>query len=124
MANELSAGLMVVPGGTISSMRSSTRLVEDDVGGGELALELLHRARPDQRRGDGGVVEHEGDRELDERDARLVGELGEFLDGVELALVGGLARSKRSGSRPAREEDCCPLSLRQRPDSQPPVSGL
>ena len=65
------------------------RLVEDDVGGGELALELLHRARPDDRGGDRGVVEHEGDGELDEGDAGLVGELRELLDGVELALVGG-----------------------------------
>jgi hypothetical protein len=37
------------------------RLVEDDVRRGELAFEMLHRARPDDRRRDGGVVEHERD---------------------------------------------------------------
>ena len=36
------------------------------------------------------VILHERDRELDERDPRLVGQLGELLDGVEFALVGGL----------------------------------
>ena len=100
------------------------RLVEDDVGGGELALELLHRARADDRGGDRGVVEDEGDRELDQRDAGLVGELGELLDGVELALVGGRREVEALGQPLAREEDCWPASLRQRPDSQPPVSGL
>jgi hypothetical protein len=74
---ELSTGSIVVPGGTISSMRSSTAWVEEDVGRGELAFELLHGARPDQRRGDGRVVEHERDRDLDVRDAGLVGELRE-----------------------------------------------
>jgi hypothetical protein len=33
------------------------------------------------------VVQHEGDCELDERQPRLIGELGELLDGVEVALV-------------------------------------
>jgi hypothetical protein len=65
-------------------------VVEDDVRRGELALELLHGARPDEGGADGGMVEHEGDRELDERDPRFIGQLGELLDGVELALVGGL----------------------------------
>jgi hypothetical protein len=41
-----------------------------------------------------------------------------------LRWLAGSDRSKRSGSRLAREEDCWPVSLRQRPDSQPPVSGL
>jgi hypothetical protein len=69
------------------------------------------------------VVEHERDRELDERDVCLLCELREVLDGVELALVRGLGEVERSGSRLAREEVCCPVSLRQRPDSQPPVRG-
>jgi hypothetical protein len=34
-----------------------------------------------------GVVEDEGDGELDERDAGLLGELGQLFDGIELALV-------------------------------------
>ena len=41
-----------------------------------------------------------------------------------LRWLAGWERSKRSGSRLAREESCWPVSLRQRPDSQPPVSGL
>ena len=36
-----------------------------------------------------GVADDEGYRELDERDAGVVGELGELFDGVELALVHG-----------------------------------
>src|ERR1700704_2327956 len=52
-------------------------LVEGDVRRGELAVQMLHRARPDDRRRDGRVVEHERDGELDERDPCLVGELRE-----------------------------------------------
>jgi len=63
-------------------------LVQDDVGRGELAFEMLHGARPDDRRGDGRVIGDERDRELDERDPGLVSELSELVGGVELALVG------------------------------------
>ena len=35
------------------------------------------------------MIEHEGDRHLNERDARLVGKSRKRLDGLELALVGG-----------------------------------
>jgi hypothetical protein len=38
LSTELSTGLTVTPGGTISSMRSRDRLVEDDVSRGELAV--------------------------------------------------------------------------------------
>ena len=70
-------------------MRSSTRGVERDVGGGQLAVELLHGARADDRRGDRRVVDDEGDGQLDQREAGVVGDLGELLDGFELALVLG-----------------------------------
>jgi hypothetical protein len=73
------------------------RLVEDHVGRGELALQLLHGSWTDDRRRDGGVVEHEGDRELDERDPGLFGELREFFDGIELALVAGLGEVEALG---------------------------
>ena len=63
------------------------RGVERDVGGGQLALELLHRARADDRGGHGGVVDDEGDGQLDQRHARVVGHLRELLDRLELALV-------------------------------------
>ena len=36
-----------------------------------------------------GVVDDEGDRQLDQRDAGVVGDLRELLDGLELALVLG-----------------------------------
>src|SRR5687768_7430822 len=60
---------------------------QDDVGRGELALKVLHGARPDQRRGDGGVRLGESDGELDEREPDLRSELRELLYGVKLALV-------------------------------------
>jgi hypothetical protein len=41
-------------------------LVEDHLGRCQLAHQLLHGPRPDERRGTGGVIEDEGDRELDE----------------------------------------------------------
>ena len=46
------------------------RRVEHDVGGAELALELLHRPRADDRRRDGAVFEREGDRQVDQRQSR------------------------------------------------------
>ncbi len=54
------------------------------------------RARADDGRRDGGVVEHEREREVDQRQPGLVGERGERVDGLELALVGG-DRTGRSG---------------------------
>ncbi len=40
-----------------------------DVRRRQVGLQLLHRARADDRRGDPGVVEHERDRQLDESQA-------------------------------------------------------
>src|SRR5688572_21708948 len=65
------------------------RGVEGDFGGGELALELLHRARADDGGGHARVVGDERDGELDQRDAGVVGDAGELLDRFELALVLG-----------------------------------
>src|SRR3954466_4747988 len=59
-------------------------VAEHDVGGGQLRLEMVHGARADDRRGDRGVAQHEGDRQLDQRETGVVGELGELLDGLEL----------------------------------------
>ena len=69
---------------TSSSRRSSARP--------ELGLELLHRARPDDRRRDRRVVDHEGERQVDQRDAELVGQLPERVGGLELGLVLGDAQ--------------------------------
>ena len=54
----------------------------------------------------------------------VVGELGELLDGVELALVLGQRHVEARGQPLAgrRGRRACPCV--QRPDSQPPASGL
>src|SRR3954452_20889712 len=78
------------------------RGVDDDVCGGELALEMLHRARTDDRGRHGGMVEHERDGELDQRHAACLGELRELVDDVELGLVARqrkvIARGKPVGA--------------------------
>src|SRR4051812_12154823 len=62
---------------------------EGDVGCGQDRVELLHGARADDRGGDTGVVDDEGDGQLDQRETGLFGQDGELFDGVELALVAG-----------------------------------
>src|SRR5258707_1246502 len=59
-----------------------------DVGGSELGLKVLHRPRADDGGGYRGVAEDEGDRHMDQGDARLLGQLGQLLSGIQLALVG------------------------------------
>jgi hypothetical protein len=99
------------------------RGVEDDVSGRQLAVELLHRPGTDDRRGDAWVVGDEGDRQLDERQAGVVGDLGKLLDRFELALVLGQRRVEALGQPLAGRRDG-ELSAVQLPDSQPPDSGL
>ena len=99
------------------------RLVEPDVGGGQLAVELLHRPRADDRRGHPGVVHDERDRELDQRQAGVVGDLGELLDGFELTLVLGQRHVEAFDNR-WRAGEVGELSAVQLPDSQPPARGL
>ena len=77
------------------------RVVELDVGRADLALELLHRPRPDDRRGDAGMPEHERDRQVDQRDPGLVGERGERVGRVELR-AGSRAATCRSARAAAR----------------------
>src|SRR3954454_14182338 len=43
---------------------------QGDVGGGDEDLKLLHGARADDGRGDAGVLDHKGDRQLDEAHPR------------------------------------------------------
>ena len=64
---------------------------------------MLHRARADDRGGDRGVAHDERDRHLDQRDPGLLGELGELLGGVELALVGRDRQVEASGWAARRE---------------------
>ena len=119
-------------------MRSRAAWLEGDLGRGELALELLHGARADDRRRDRGVVDHERDRQLDHRQAGVLGDLGQLLDRLELALVLGqrhvvargqpLARGRRRravGGPAARQpaareravgEDAHAVALRGRQD--------
>jgi hypothetical protein len=74
----------LVPGATIRSMRSRTASSSRHLGGAELAFELLHRARADDRGRHRRVPEDEGDRQVDEAEPGL---LGEHSQGVELAPV-------------------------------------
>src|SRR5260221_4541702 len=53
----------------------------------ELALELLERSRADDRRRQGRVPDPEREGEVDHADPRLLAELSELLDRVELRLV-------------------------------------
>ena len=74
--------------------------------------------------GDAGVVDNEGDRQLDERDPGLLGELRKFLDHVEFALVLRAAACRTGHCGRADDVGVPAASLRQRPESQPPASGL
>jgi hypothetical protein len=47
--------------------------VQEGVGGGKLAFELVHRARPNDRGGYRRMIDHERNRHLDERQAGLLG---------------------------------------------------
>ena len=69
------------------------------VGGGELRLQMVHGPGADDGGGDRGVADDEGYRELDERDAGVVGELGELFGGVELRWFAASDMSKRLTSR-------------------------
>src|SRR6476661_804839 len=53
----------------------------------ELAFQLLERPRPDDRCSHRGMPDHERERKVDQADPRLLGELRELLDCVELLLV-------------------------------------
>ena len=99
------------------------RCVERDVGGGELAVELLHCAWSDDCRGHGRVVDDEPDRELDERYTGVVGDLANCSTASSLRWFSGSDMSKRATSR-WRAGEVGELSALQLPDSQPPASGL
>src|ERR1035441_8645351 len=61
--------------------------VEGHLGGSQLALQVLHRARTDDRRGHPRMLDDEGDSEMDEAHPGVRGELGQRFDGLQLALV-------------------------------------
>ncbi len=92
-----SVGLTVVPGATISSIRSSSASVELRLRGAELGLELLHRARADDRRRHGRMADDEGERHVDQRDARLVRQPRERVGGLELAPGWPGSRGRSAG---------------------------
>ena len=56
----------LVPGLTISSIRSSSVSVEGHVDGADLAVQMLLGAGTDDGRGDGRMLEDEGQRHVDE----------------------------------------------------------
>src|SRR3954451_3551398 len=78
-----------------------------DVGGWKECFELLHRSGPDDGRRDAGVVEDERDGHLDERQAGFLGQHGEVLDGVELALVCRHGHVEPAGRSCRRGRGCC-----------------
>ena len=59
------------------------------VRGGELGVQVIHRARADDRAGHGRVRGDEAERELNHGQAGLVGDVGQLLDGVHPGPVGG-----------------------------------
>ena len=87
------------------------RLIEPELDGAELRLELLHRARPDDRARHGRMLEHEREREVDEADPELLGELRELLGGGELGLVARTRSCRSAGGAAPRG----PRSAARRP---------
>jgi hypothetical protein len=73
---------------------------------------VVHGARPDDRGRDGGVAQHEREGHLNERDAGLVGELGESVGGVEPGLVGRVVHVKARCGAAAEFGPCTSESLR------------
>ena len=61
--------------------------------GGEVAVQVLHRARADDRGGDRRMASDECDRHLDEGDPGLVGERAEGIGGSSFAALAGLVAS-------------------------------
>ena len=98
-------------------------LVEDlvgerDVDASEQVIELLHRARPDDRAGHAGVSDRERHREVRHRQARLFGERDDLLDGVEPALVAQVPEAEAGPVRVGL------LALAVPAGEQAPASGL
>src|SRR5580692_3311511 len=54
---------------------------------GEIAVEMVHRARSDDRRGYCGMPDDEGGRHLDERDPSFVGECAKCVGGLKFGGV-------------------------------------
>ena len=91
--------------------------------GGEVAVQVLHGARTDDRGGDRRVAGGERDRHLDERQPGLVGERAERVGGVELGGVRRVGRVIAPGKRcdasgGARPADLLALAVFAR---QPPA---
>ena len=100
---------------------------ERDVHAGEQVVELLHRARPDDRAGHPDERSRTPSRRCRHRQARLLGKRDDLLDGVEPALVahmpenggaaqvGPLALADAPGEQPLRERaphhDAHPVAL-------------
>src|SRR4051812_14372559 len=70
---------------------------ELDVGRRQLRLQVLHRARADDRGGHRRVADDERERQLDQAHAALLGELAERVGGVELALIAGVVHVVAGG---------------------------
>jgi hypothetical protein len=99
------------------------RVLQGDPRSGDLAVELLHGPRPDDRGSDRRMLGHEADRELDQGEASLVGEPGELLDGVQLALVARLGEvaPPRSGWRGRGVPEVADLALTDQVGQRPQI---
>ena len=85
---------------------------ELDVGGGELGFKVVHGARADDRGGDGRVAEHERQRKLNQGDAGVFGELGEWSAASSLRWLAASLMSKRAWGRAAELGPWTRASLR------------
>src|SRR5918995_6967026 len=124
LCQELSSGLMVMPGATMASMRSSSASSSStstaaswpsscSIVRGPISAAVIAGWRRTKAIASWiSVIPASSASRANSSTAS------------SLRWLAGCERSKRSGSRPARDEDCCPVSLRHRPDSHPPVSGL
>ena len=120
-----SEGSMVVPGATMASIRSRTSSDERHVDGAERAGHLLHGAGADDGRGHRRVGEHEGQGQMGERHAGLACHVDEGLRRPRAWRPPRDATGEnRSGTRLARPPSGMGASLRYRPVSHPPLSGL
>jgi hypothetical protein len=61
-------------------------VAERDVDSGDQVVQLLHRARADDRAGHAGMGDRERHREVRHRQARLLGDGNDLLDGIEPGL--------------------------------------
>ena len=96
-------------------------VAERELLGGERVLEVLGLRRADDRRGDAGLVQQPGERDLRGRDAASRGDLADAVDDGEVDL--GRVEESPNGSVLARVS-AARLRASRLPASSPRASGL